>query len=226
MKIAFSWSGGKDSTMALHELITKNSAVSTLLTTITGDYDRISIHGVRRSLLIEQAESIGLPLEEVLIYKESTDEDYGTKMKAKLSSLKINGISTVAYGDIFLESLREKRISLATSVGIDCIFPIWKRDTTELANTFIKLGYKAIITCIDSHVLGKEFVGREFDSYLLSDLPEKVDPCGENGEFHTFVYNGPIFKKKIRLSKGEVVLRENRFYYCDLIPDSIGEQAR
>jgi uncharacterized protein (TIGR00290 family) len=216
--IVFSWSGGKDSTMALHLLINSKQPVDTLITTVTSDYDRISIHGVRKSLLKAQSESIGMPLEEVILSKESSDQDYETKMKVALDRLKTKGDTTVAFGDIFLKWLREKRISLAQDSGMDCAFPLWGRDTTELAREFIKLGYKAIITCVDSKALSKEFAGREFNEKLLSDLPEEVDPCGENGEFHTFVYEGPIFKKKIEFEKGEVVFRENRFYYCDLIP--------
>ena len=217
MGMVFSWSGGKDSTMALHELIKRGQSPNVLLTTITEDYNRISIHGVRSPLLKAQAESIGIGLEEVSLSKNSSDGDYEEKMKAKLTSLKAKGINTLSFGDIFLEWLKQKRIVLADSVGMDCVFPIWGRDTAELADSFIRLGYKAVITCIDSKVLSKEFAGREFDSTLLSELPKAVDPCGENGEFHTFVYDGPIFKEKIEFRRGDVVLRENRFYYCDLV---------
>ncbi len=217
MGIVFSWSGGKDSTMALHQLLKEKQPVELLLTTVTADYDRISIHGVRRALLKEQAQSIGIPLEEITLSRNSSDDDYESKLKAKLAELKQRGIDTIAYGDIFLEWLREKRISVADSAGVRCIFPIWKRSTKELANEFINLGYKAVLTCIDSKVLGQKFAGAEFDKYFLSTIPQNVDPCGENGEFHSFVYDGPIFKNKIIFKKGEVVLREGRFYYCDLV---------
>lgn len=218
MSIAFSWSGGKDSALALNELMKNGQPVAYLLATITRDYDRISMHGVRRSLLEKQAKSIGIPLEEIFLSKESSNVEYEEKMSGKLYHLKANGVTTIGFGDIFLADLRKWREERTKSAGMDCIFPIWGRDTKEIASMFIRLGFKAVIACVDSKALGKEFVGREFDDALLSDLPKGVDPCGENGELHTFVYDGPIFKNKIEFSRGKVVLREGRFYYCDLIP--------
>ena len=218
MSIAFSWSGGKDSAMALNELAKNGQPVAYLLSTVTKDYDRVSMHGVRRSLLERQSESIGIPLEEVFLSKKSSNAEYEERMSEKLSYLKANGVTTIGFGDIFLADLRKWREERTKSIGMDCVFPIWKRDTRELASTFIRLGFKAVIACVDSKALGKEFAGREFDGALLSDLPKGVDPCGENGEFHTFVYDGPIFKDGIEFNRGEVVLRESRFYYCDLIP--------
>jgi uncharacterized protein (TIGR00290 family) len=219
MGIVFCWSGGKDSALALNELLQKGNKVDILLTTVTEDYDRISIHGVRRSLLKMQAEAIGIPLEEVFLSKDSSDNEYESKMKDKLLELKKKGITSIAYGDIFLEWLRKKREQLTKSVGIECIFPLWGRNTSELANYFVGNGFRAVFTCIDSKVLSKEWAGREFDTAALKDFPTNVDPCGENGEFHTFVYQAPFFEHKLKLKKGEIVFRENRFYYCDFIPE-------
>ncbi|MCL5430331.1 MAG: diphthine--ammonia ligase [Candidatus Marsarchaeota archaeon] len=218
MGIVFCWSGGKDSALALNYLLQNGYKVDTLLTTITKDYDRISIHGVRRSLLKMQAEAIGIPLEEIFLSKDSSNEDYESKMCDKLKELKRNGATHVGYGDIFLEWLKRKRESLAKSAGVKCVFPLWGMSTSELANSFIGNGFKAVFTCVDSKVLDKNWAGREFDIEALEDFPQNVDPCGENGEFHTFVYDGPIFNKRIEITKGEVVLREDRFYYCDILP--------
>lgn len=218
-KIIFVWSGGKDSTMALYELKkSRDHEISALLTTITEDYDRISMHGVRTILLEQQAESLGLPLEKIYITKKSSNEEYETKMKDALIRYQGMGVSTAAFGDIFLEDLKKYREDNLLKIGMKGIFPVWKRNSLELAHTFIDLGFKAVITCIDSKILDKTFAGRTFDKRFLSELPANVDPCGENGEFHSFVYDGPIFIKRILYEKGEVVLRDNRYYFCDLIP--------
>jgi len=218
-KVLFTWSGGKDSAMALYELqMAHGYEISALLTTITEDYDRISMHGVRRILLEQQAESLGLPVEKIYITKNSSSEEYEAKMRDKLMHYQSRGVLSVVFGDIFLEELRKYREENLSKIGMKPLFPIWKRDTAELAHTIIDLGFKAVITCVDSNVLNKIFVGRTFDEQLLSELPATVDPCGENGEFHSFVYDGPIFRKRISHRKGEVILRDNRFYYCDLIP--------
>ena len=128
------------------------------------------------------------------------------------------GVNSVVFGDIFLEDLRKYREDNLAKIGMEGIFPLWKSDTAELARTFIDLGFKAIITCIDSNILDRSFVGRVFDEHFLSELPGGVDPCGENGEFHSFVYDGPLFRERITYKKGQIVLRDNRFYFCDLIP--------
>jgi uncharacterized protein (TIGR00290 family) len=220
-RILLSWSGGKDSAMALYELqITRAYDTSALLTTVTEDYDRISMHGVRRILLEQQAHSLGFPLETVNITKSASNDEYEAKMRTKLMEQQSRGVSSVAFGDIFLEDLRKYREENLSKIGMKGIFPIWKRETTELANTFIDLGFKAIITCVDSKVLDKTFAGRIFDEQFLADLPSSVDPCGENGEFHSFVYDGPTFRKEIAFTVGEVVLRDSRFYFCDLIPSN------
>jgi uncharacterized protein (TIGR00290 family) len=218
-KILFTWSGGKDSAMALYELqkVYKYNILA-LLTTITDGYDRISMHGVRNALLEQQIESLGFPLEKIYISKDSSNEEYEAKMIHALLRYRAQGVSLVAFGDIFLEDLRRYREENLLRIGLKGIFPLWGRDTTTLAHTFIDLGFKAVISCIDSKYLDKSFAGRVFDKQFLSELPLNVDPCGENGEFHSFVYGGPIFKKQIPYEKKEVVLRDNRFYYCDLIP--------
>lgn len=218
-KVLFTWSGGKDSALALYELQKNNGfEVGVLLTTVTQDYDRISMHGVQMALLQQQAESLGFPLEKIYITKNSSHQEYEAKMRDRLIYYKCLGVLSVVFGDIFLEDLRKYREANLSRIGLKAVFPIWKRDTAELARSFIDLGFKAIITSVDSNVLDKKFVGREFDEQFLSELASGVDPCGENGEFHSFVYAGPIFKNKILYKKGKIVLRENRFYYCDLLP--------
>ena len=219
IKAILTWSGGKDSALALHELAkTENYEVMSLLTTVTQEYDRTSMHGLRRVLLERQAESLGLALEKVYISKNSSNEEYESKMREVLAKYLTAGVSSVVFGDIFLEDVRKHREEKLSEIGMKAIFPIWKRDTTELARRFIDSGFKAVIICVDSNILDKMFVGRVFDEQFLSELPATVDPCGENGEFHSFVYDGPIFGERILHTIGEVVLRENRFYYCDLIP--------
>lgn len=218
-KVLFSWSGGKDSALALYEIMkSKNYQVAALVTTVTEDFDRISMHGVRRVLLEQQAASTGIPLEKVLISRNASNEEYEANMEKVLLKYKEMGITSVVFGDIFLEDLRKYREDKLATVSMDAVFPLWKRDTTELARSLTSLGFKAITTCVDTTQLDGEFVGREIDDSFLSDLPANVDPCGENGEYHSFVYDGPIFKKPIVCSKGETVLRESRFYYCDLLP--------
>lgn len=217
-KIVYSWSSGKDSAMALHELM-KNAdcEIVSLLTVVTKDYGRISMHGVREELLDLQAASIGLPLEKIFITKRSSDAEYESLMREALMRRKKDGVKAVAFGDIFLEDLRKYREDRLREVGIEAVFPIWKRDTRELAGSFIEAGFKAIITCVDTKVLDKKFSGRLFDRKFLSELPANVDPCGENGEFHSFVYDGPIFKGPVPCRTGEKVAREERFYYTDIL---------
>jgi uncharacterized protein (TIGR00290 family) len=218
-KIIVSWSGGKDSARALYEL-RKNNAyeIVALLTTVTEGYDRISMHGVRRSLLEEQSRSLDIPVEKICISPKSSNEEYEAKLKEKLLFYRQKGVSSVVIGDIFLEDLRRYREENVARIGMQGIFPLWRRDTAELAREFIDLGFKAVITCVDSRHLGPEFSGREFDRQFLSDLPPQVDLCGENGEFHSFVYNGPLFQHPIACRKGQIVLRNNRFRFCDLVP--------
>jgi uncharacterized protein (TIGR00290 family) len=218
-KVVLTWSGGKDSALALYELQTNSDyEVFGLLTTVTEDYDRVSMHGVRTSLLGRQARSLGFSLERVNISGKSSDEEYESKMKEALARYRRMGVSSVAFGDIFLDDVRKYRERNLARIGMNGLFPLWKKGSKRLANRFIDLGFKAVITCVDSNALDRSFAGRVFDRQFLADLPSSVDPSGENGEFHSFVYDGPIFRRKIRCEKGEVVLRDNRFYYCDLKP--------
>lgn len=212
------WSGGKDSALALHALLrSDNFVVCSLLTSITAGYERISIHGVRRSLLEAQAASLGLPLKTHSIPQGCSNSDYETSMIEALHALRAGGITTIAAGDIFLEDVRQYREDLLNRAGMKAVFPLWKRDTRELAMRFLDLGFKATTSCVDTQALDESFAGRPFDLDFLADLPETVDPCGENGEFHTFVHDGPLFERPVRNATGETVLRDSRFCYCDLV---------
>jgi len=218
--ILFCWSGGKDSAMALHALLSRSDVrIAALLTTVTEGYGRISMHGVRRELLERQAQSIGLPLHEVRIPPQCVNPVYESRMEEALLSHRATGVRQVAFGDIFLEDLRLYREKNLARVHMTALFPIWKRDTRELAAHFIASGFRAIAVCIDPAKLDAGFAGRELDASFFRDLPPGVDPCGENGEFHTFVHDGPIFRKPIRLRKGEVVQRDG-FVFCDLLPEA------
>jgi uncharacterized protein (TIGR00290 family) len=222
-KVMLSWSGGKDSALALHELQRAGGyEIVTLLTTISRDYDRICMHGVRRDLLEQQAKALGLPLETVFISKNASNDEYEFQMRQVLTRHLAAGVRSVAFGDIFLEELRAYRQQKLSTIGIKGLFPLWKRDTVELACTFMHLGFKAVITSADSNCLESGCVGRTFDKQFLSTLPAAVDPCGENGEFHSFAYDGPIFSRPVLHTVGEIVLRENGFYYCDLTPYNNG----
>jgi uncharacterized protein (TIGR00290 family) len=217
--VLFCWSGGKDSAMALHALgAAGGRRAAALLTTITDEYDRISMHGVRRVLLERQAESLSLPLHPVRIPPQCVNAIYETRMKEALLEHFARGVRHVAFGDIFLEDLRVYREKNLAQVGMEALFPIWKRDTRELAREFVRLGFRAVTVCVDPRVLDASFAGRELDSSFFADLPPGVDPCGENGEFHTFVFDGPIFRTPIAFRVGEVVTREG-FCFCDLLPD-------
>ena len=218
-KTLLSWSGGKDSAMALYEIRKNpNIGISALLTTVTEGYNRVSMHGVRSALLEHQAESLGLPLDKIIIPQNATNEVYETAMQRILTKYKEQGIRSVAFGDIFLEDLRKYREENLARIGMRGIFPIWKRDSHELARTFINLGFKAVVTCLDPKQLAPSFAGRCIDGDFLRDLPTQVDPCGENGEFHTFVFAGPIFRNMITFSQGETVMRDS-FWFCDLLPE-------
>jgi uncharacterized protein (TIGR00290 family) len=217
-RVIMSWSGGKDSALALAAILnTGQYEIASLLTIVTKDYDRISMHGVRRTLLRQQAEALGLQLEEVEISKDTTSEEYESYMTQALSKYKRRGVNSVVVGDIFLEDVRKYREDKLGLLDMHGIFPIWKVDTRELVAGFIRSGFRAITTCVDTKVLGMEFVGREIDNEFLSELPAGVDQCGENGEYHSFVYDGPFFNRRIEFTIGEKVLRENRFCFCDLI---------
>ena len=218
-KLIFAWSGGKDSAMALYTLKKGGDCeVAALLNTVNADYDRSCMHGIRRPLIEEQSLRMGLPLEKVYLGRDSSNEEYEAGMAEVLGRHKKNGVLYAAFGDIFLEDLKIYREKNLAGIGMKGLFPVWKKDSVWLANEFIALGFKAFITCVDSKALGGAFCGRQFDGKFLSDLPEGVDPCGENGEFHTFVYDGPLFSSAIDCKKGEVVLRDGRYYFCDIVP--------
>jgi uncharacterized protein (TIGR00290 family) len=241
-KAIFNWSGGKDSSLALYRVLQQGEyEISNLVTSVSEKYQRVSQHGVRVELLEQQASSIGIPLHKLIMPDFPSMEVYNKMMMDALLNFKKEGIEHSIFGDIFLEDLRKYREDRLALAGFKGIFPLWKISTKELADEVINLGFKAVIVCIDEKHLDKSFVGREFDRQFLNDLPEKVDLCGEYGEFHSFVYDGPIFQKPIPFTKGDILYRkytpppkqdtntdytcgtanvvpETGFWYCDLIP--------
>ena len=216
--VLLSWSGGKDSLMALYEIQKQGQyKMAALLAVMSETYGRVSHHGVRGELLEQQAISLGLSLEQVFLSETASIEGYGSKMSHILAKYKSQGIESVVFGDIFLEDLRQYRESILAEVGMKGIFPLGKEDTSALVRLFIDLGFKAVLPCIDPKKLAPDFAGRTIDQEFLADLPVAVDPCGENGEFHSFVFDGPIFKEKIEHRVGEVVWRPSGNYFCDMI---------
>jgi uncharacterized protein (TIGR00290 family) len=215
-KAFVSWSGGKDCMLALWHTYQAFDIVA-LLTTVTREFDRVSMHGVRVELLQRQAESVCIPLRMVEIPHPCSNAIYEQAMKDAWAEAQLQGVTAVICGDLFLEDVRryrEERLFGAQA----CVFPLWHRPTREIAREFIGLGFHAVLCCVDTQTLSANFAGREYDDTLLRDLPASVDPCGENGEFHTFVHAGPLFKTPIAFERGERVLREERFSYCDLLP--------
>ena len=218
--VILSWSGGKDSALALAELQRRQEfEVVALITSVTRGYDRISVHGVRRALLEAQAQSLGLPLIEISLEPNSSNEAYEAAFHNALEEIRVRwpDVKHIAFGDLFLEDVRAYRERLLRGTGFDPVFPIWGRNTSDLAREFIDQGFSARLVCVDTTQLDASFAGRQFDSSLLADLPQSTDPCGERGEFHTFVSAGPIFNMPIPCDTGEHVLRESRFMYCDLL---------
>jgi len=245
-KAVISWSGGKDSAIALHKVLTGGEIeVKYLLTTVNEHFNRISMHGVRVELLDAQAERIGIPLVKVLLPEMADMETYERTMAHTLGGLKNKGITSLIFGDIFLEDLRKYREMQLGKVKFGAIFPLWNMPTKKLIRDFIDLGFKAIIVCVDERFLDKSFAGRNIDEAFINDLPPGVDPCGENGEFHSFVYDGPIFRRPISLTKGEIVYRRYErpreqkqtyddrqrtpdpystgFWYCDLMKNDVAD---
>jgi uncharacterized protein (TIGR00290 family) len=232
-KAIFCWSGGKDSAYCLHKVLHEgNYDVKYLLTTLNGDFDRISMHGVREELLDKQAESIGIPPLKVFVY-EGSNAEYEKQMEAALLKAKAEGIEHVIFGDIFLEDLRTYRENNLAKVGMKGLFPLWKIDTTFLIKDFFKQNFRTVICCTNDGYLEEDFVGKEIDENFIEQLPANVDPCGENGEFHTFCYAGPIFKKEISFEIGEKIYKQleiktdctlpsniitKGFWFCDLLP--------
>lgn len=231
-KALFNWSSGKDSALALYKTLKEDQfEVTTLLTSINKEFQRISMHGVHVSLLEKQAESLGFPLIKMEIPKEPSMEEYSKIMSKTMNEIKSKGVTHSIFGDIFLEDLRKYRENQLQSIGMKGVFPLWKQNTTDLINEFLSLGFKTIVTCVNETYLDKSFAGRIIDHDFIKDLPENVDPCGENGEFHTFTFDGPIFKKPIQFEVGETIKKtypkpksdENEedgeyiFWFCDLI---------
>jgi uncharacterized protein (TIGR00290 family) len=220
-KVVVCWSSGKDCAYALHVLRSEGAhVVAGLLTTMTEGYDRVSMHGVRRELVLAQAAAAGLPLRIVWIPQNADNAIYEARMAEALAEHKSAGVQSVAFGDLFLEDLKKYREEKLAGAGLSALFPIWKRDTRELSRRMVAEGFRAILTCVDTQKLDARFAGREYDADLLADLPPGVDPCGENGEFHSFCYAGPMFDKPLPVRRGEVVLRAGRFNFCDVLPEA------
>lgn len=227
-KTIMNWSGGKDSALSLYKL-QQNKAyeLAALLTTINKPLDRITMHGVRTSLLVQQAKSLGLELHKVELPESPDMETYSQLMNAKVQKLKALGITHSAFGDIYLEDLKKYREEQLAAVGLQAVFPLWQQPTKEIIKEFLSLGFRAVVVCVNAKVLDKSFVGRELDASFIADLPDEVDICGENGEFHSFVYDGPNFDFPIQFERGEIVFKsyakaeaeqdyDTGFYFCDL----------
>ncbi len=225
----FNWSGGKDSALALyHTLKNPDFEVSHLMTSVNSEADRISMHGVRRTMLEAQVAAIGLPLSLLSLPGEISMEDYDALMRKQMTRFIDQGITHSVFGDIFLEDLKQYREQRLAEVGLTGYFPLWKRDTRALIQEFLELGFRTLVVSVDGSKLDKSFAGRELDEAFLKDLPENVDPCGENGEFHTFVFEGPIFNNPVTFKKGEVVGKKYKlsgetdktvtYWFQDLLP--------
>lgn len=231
----FNWSGGKDSALALWKVLQQEKfRVEYLLTSINSFHNRISMHGVRRELLEAQAAVLNIPLTTVELPELPSMSEYETAMMRKVNWFREQGITHSIFGDIFLEDLKNYREEKLATAGIECVFPIWKKDTRELMKEFISAGFKAIVVCINEKFLEKSFCGRIIDENFCNDLPAGVDICGENGEFHSFVYDGPVFNRPVSFKKGEIVFKKYPapksnegdilvseknygFYFCDLL---------
>lgn len=238
MKAFFNWSGGKDSALAFyHAQKDRAYSIEKLLTNINGKHRRISMHGVREELVDRQAESIGLPLQKIILPEEPSMQEYELRMRETMEEFYKEHFTHAFFGDIFLEDLKKYREEKLAKACITPVFPLWKRNTVELMHEFIDLGFQSILVCTKAEVLPQEFAGRIIDKYFLKDLPKNVDACGENGEYHSFVFNGPIFKNPIAIKTGEKVFREYQapkksedncftnkppasmgFWFCDLLP--------
>jgi uncharacterized protein (TIGR00290 family) len=215
-KTLMSWSSGKDSAWALHCLRTSGEVeIVALLTTINRDAGRVSMHAVREDLLEAQADAVGLPVIKVLIPEKCANSDYESAMAAALEQARGDGITAIAFGDLFLEDVRRYREERLAPTGITPLFPLWGRDTAKLAREMVGAGMRAHITCVDPRQIEPSFAGRTFDAALLQELPETVDPCGERGEFHTFANAGPMFSRPIALEPGEIVERDG-FVFADI----------
>jgi len=216
-KALLSWSSGKDSAYALAEVRRDSDVeIAGLLTTVTRVYDRVAMHGVRRELLVRQAEATGLPLWQVELPTPCSNAEYEAALSAALSRARSDGITHVVFGDLFLEDIRAYREQQLAALGLSCVFPLWGRDTTRLARDMVDSGLRAKLACIDPRHLDRSYAGRTYDATLLADLPTAVDPCGERGEFHTFATHGTMFSTPIEVSVGEIVERDG-FVFADLV---------
>jgi len=221
-RIVLGWSGGKDSSLALRKILAEGRHdVAALLTTCTEGFRRVSMHGVRCSLLNRQAEALGIPCRKVFIPQQCTNEDYERFMREACLEFKAAGITKVAFGDLFLADIRAYRDRMLAQVGMTALYPVWGLNTPQLARDFIRDGFRATLVCVDSQKLDASFAGRAFDDSLLASLPANIDPCGENGEFHTFVHASPIFRQSVACQPGAVVQR-GQFYFADLLPTNTG----
>nr|WP_298995256.1 diphthine--ammonia ligase [uncultured Allomuricauda sp.] len=227
-KTYFNWSSGKDSALALHYLIQQgNTSIDRLLTTVNGHYNRVSMHGLRKDVLEAQAEAVEIPLDVLEVPESPSMEEYNSLMKNKVLELKSAGYTHTVFGDIFLEDLKKYREDMLRPLGIQPIFPIWKKNTKVLLQEFLELGFKAVIVCINNSKLDKSFLGKELSLELMDTLPEDIDPCGENGEFHTFCFDGPIFKHPVAIELGEHLFKSYddpsdkiekiEFGFCDVL---------
>jgi uncharacterized protein (TIGR00290 family) len=225
VRLALSWSGGKDSALALWTLRYEHGLTpEALITTVTAGYDRVSMHGTRRDLLARQAAVASIPLVEIDIPVACTNEQYEHRMGQALASEGLRDVETIAFGDLFLQDIRSYREARLATVGKQALFPLWNQETARLARQFIAAGFQAILVCVDPTKLDRSFAGRPFDQQLLDDLPADVDPCGENGEFHTFVHAAPIFSEPIALELGPIVERDG-FVFADLTIDAPGRSG-
>ena len=211
------WSSGKDSAWALHRLRTEGVEVAGLVTTVNVRHERVAMHGVRRALLEAQARAAELPLEIVEIPHPCSNEQYEAAAAALIERARVQAVRQMAFGDLFLEDIRAYRIGLLEGTGMEPLFPLWGRATAQLAGEMQSGGLRATVTCVDPKQLPRSFAGRAFDASFLEDLPAGVDPCGENGEFHSFAWDGPMFRAPIAVTPGEVVEREG-FVFADLLP--------
>ena len=217
--VLVSWSGGKDSCMALDEILRapETFQVAALLTTVAREDKRIQIHHVRRALLERQAGALGLPLLQVEIKKGATNDEYESALAAAVAPYRAQGVEEIVYGDLFLADIRAYREQLLARLGMRGLFPVWGRDTAPFVRDFLARGFKAVVTSVDAAALPASFAGCTLDETFLARLPHKVDPCGERGEFHTYVYGGPLFRAEIEFHTGETTLQDNH-YCCDLLP--------
>ncbi|GBD35804.1 hypothetical protein HRbin36_00919 [bacterium HR36] len=217
-QVLVGWSGGKDSCLALQELLRQPDwEVVALVSTITEGYERLSMHGVRVELIRQQAASLGIPLVEARIPPNASNLVYEAALEQAVQPFLMQGVRLMAFGDLFLTDIRRYRETVLARWSMAAIFPIWGRNTTELAREFVDRGFRAIVVCVDPRQISSELCGRDYDSQFLANLPPTADPCGENGEFHTFVYDGPIFHKAVAAQRGAIVHRDG-FCFCDLVP--------